>query len=265
MPSTCGRTISAASRRSSPQPSGQRRRRSAWPRRYASTRRRATSPQRRRRAPRPRPERSRPAQRDPFEHLRIERRLPPRWEHHRHDRRQLGAWDGGERKPLNDRIAERVLRSLVEDRLVFGWIELQEALDEERQAPHARNPLVAPLADEADLPQDQERAGVDRPAAHEEVRRLVALAAADRRIEAQIGDEAVRSRDPGQHPRAEAVGAQTPDRLVSGPREHAGMPVQHEADIESLSDAADDLLDDREVDLPSVLALLVERRKRTRV
>src|SRR5919197_643924 len=147
MPSTCERTPSAASRMSWPRLSGQRRQRSAWPRRYASTRRRATSPQRRRRAPRPRPERSRPAQRDPFEHLRIERRLPPRWEHHRHDRRQLGAWDGGERKPL---------------------------------------------ADEADLPEDQERAGVDRPAAHEEVRRLVALAAADRWIEAEIGDEAVR-------------------------------------------------------------------------
>src|SRR5439155_14383171 len=89
--------------------------------------------------------------------------------------------------------------------------------------------------------------------------------AAGRRIDAEIGDEAVLGRDPGQHSRAEPFGPETPDRLVAGPGEDAGMPVQDGADVEPLPDARDDLVDDRAVDLAPVLAVLVERCERARL
>ena len=148
---------------------------------------------------------------------------------------------------------------------MLGRVELEQALDQERQASHARRRVEAPFADEADLPQDHDRAGVDRPPPNEEVGRLVALGAGGSRIDAEVGNEAVLGRDPGQHSRAETFGSETPDRLVAGPGEDAGMPVQNCADIDLVPDPRNDLVDDPGVDLAPVLALLVERRQRARL
>src|SRR5947199_4055572 len=107
-----------------------------------------------------------------------------------------------------------------------------------------------PRADEADLPQDQERTGVDRPPPHEEVRCLVALAAAGRWVEAEIGNQAVHRGDPGQHPCTESLRLETPDRVMARPGENAGMSVEDRADVGSPADARDDLVRDRGIDLP---------------
>ena len=60
-------------------------------------------------------------------------------------------------------------------------------------------------ADDADLPEDERRPGLDRRPPLEELRRLVALPAVRRRVDAEVCDEAVLGRDAREHLGGEAL------------------------------------------------------------
>ena len=50
-----------------------------------------------------------------------------------------------------------------------------------------------------------------------------------RRIDLQVGEQAILGRDRGQHPGGEAFGTRLPDRLMGRVGKHAGMPVDRQA------------------------------------
>ena len=78
-------------------------------------------------------------------------------------------------------------------------IRLREALDEERQVLVPRLHRDSEVAEDADLPQDEQDRRIGVAAMDEEVRRLVALKPGRGRVDPEVGDEAVERRDGRQH------------------------------------------------------------------
>ncbi len=118
------------------------------------------------------------------------------------------------------------------------------------------------VPDDPDLPEHQCGRWFDAPFAEEEVGRLIGLAPVRRRIDADVGKQAIFSGDARQHDRRVAFGARLPQRDVRGIYEHAGMPVERGAHAHAGSDARHDPLGHLVVGLLTLLALAVQNLER---
>ena len=141
---------------------------------------------------------------------------------------------------------------------MLGRVQLEQSLDEERQPGQVGLVDRIRATEHAHLPEDEHGSRVDDRLPREEVGRLVALAAARPRVDAEVGEQAVLGRDAGQHPGLEPFRPRLPHGRVARGAEDARMPVERDAHREAATHRRHDLLDHGFVDPPPLGARLVQ-------
>ena len=142
---------------------------------------------------------------------------------------------------------------------------LEERLDEHRKPGRLCGRGRGDAAHCADLPQNEGGGPIDTSAVDEEVGRLVALATKPRRVDAEVGEEAVLRRDARKHARHVALGSRHSDRLVRRGDEDARVAVEGCDDVLALADVAEDLLRHGLIRLGAALAEFVKIMEGTRL
>lgn len=163
----------------------------------------------------------------------------------------------------HDRARADHRRGFVQIDHMVGRVDLAQPRHHDR---HRRQvigrALVVPVGQHADLPQHHRGRRVDHPAVQQEIGRLVALAALGRRIDAQIGEQAVLGRDAGQHHRAIARRPRPADGFVAGIGEDPGVAVEGAHHQLAGPDRGKDLRHHLGIGLHPVLAVGIEAGQR---
>src|SRR5262249_32017223 len=121
-----------------------------------------------------------------------------------------------------------------------------------------------PVADAADLPQDQGTGRIEAPAANQEVGRFKALTATRGRVDAEIRKQAVLGRNRRQHGSGESFEPSAADRLMRRVYENPRVAIKRCAYLLLLPNKGKDPLDHLQIGDHAVFAGTIETLKRFR-
>ena len=127
---------------------------------------------------------------EPAGHVGIDGARRERRDVERRGRRLVERGQGVQSDALDDRVGNRVERGAVEDGLMVGGVELQQAFAEHTQATRLGIEIPGELPDRVDLPEHDRCGWIEKVPSEQQRGSLVALPAVLSRVDPEVGDQA---------------------------------------------------------------------------